>query len=105
VALNPLDWLRAIRAIDRFLQLGEKHTALLEAQAKEIQDLKDRVTRLEAREEVLIAEAKGAAAVAASAVASQHVAELARQVGAMDERTRQFGRLTAPPPPRSEISS
>jgi hypothetical protein len=89
VALNPLDWLRALRAIDRFLQLGEKHTALIEAQADEIQTLKDRVTHLEAREEILIAEAKGAAAAAASAVASQHVAELARHVGALEERTRQ----------------
>jgi type IV pilus biogenesis protein CpaD/CtpE len=88
VALNPLDWLRAVRAIDRFLTLGEQHTALIEAQAKEIQDLKDRVTKLEAREEILIAEAKGAAAAAASAVASQHVAEIARHVGAIDERTR-----------------
>ena len=90
MALNPLDWLRAVRAIDRFLQLGEKHTALLEAQAKEIQDLKDRVTKLEAREEILIAEARGAAAAAAGAVASQHVATLAREIGVLDERTRRL---------------
>jgi hypothetical protein len=96
VALNPLDWLRAVRAIDRFLQLGEKHTALLEAQAKEIQDLKDRVTKLEAREEILIAEAKGAASAAASVVASHHVADLARHVGALDERMRHFSRLMPP---------
>jgi type IV pilus biogenesis protein CpaD/CtpE len=90
VALNPLDWLRAVRAIDRFLQLGDKHTALIEAQATEIQALKDRVTKLEAREEILIAGAKGAAASAASVVASHHVAELARHVGAIDERTRRL---------------
>jgi len=64
---------------------------LIEAQAKEIQVLKDRVARLEARDEILIAEAKGAAA--ASAVASQHIADLARRVGAMDERTRNLGQL------------
>ncbi len=70
---------------------------MLEAQAQEIQDLRDRITKLEAREEILIAEAKGAAAAAASAVASQHVAALAREIGALDERTRQIGRLPGPP--------
>lgn len=87
--LNPISWLRAARAIDSVFQLEKKHTALLEAQAKEIQDLKDRVTKLEAREEILIAEAKGAAAAAAGAV----VAQLAREIGALDERTRRL----APP--------
>jgi len=66
---------------------------LIEAQAKEIQVLKDRVARLEPREKILVAEAKGAAAAAAPAIASQHVADLARRVGAMDERTRNLGQL------------
>jgi hypothetical protein len=88
--------LDALRAVDRLLQLEAKLTALIEAQTKEIQALKDRVTKLEAREEVLIAEAKGAAAAAASAVASQHVVEIARQVGAIEERTRSLGRLSPP---------
>ena len=91
MALNPLGWVRAVAAAERLFRLEEKHSALIEAQAKEIQALKDRVTRLEAREEVLIAEAKGAAAAAASAAASLHVAELARHVGAIDERTRRLG--------------
>ena len=88
MAFQPLGWLQAARSIDRLFQLEARHTALIEAQAKEIQDLKDRVTKLEAREEVLIAEAKGAAAATAGAVASQHVATLAREIGALDERTR-----------------
>lgn len=90
MALNPLEWLKAARTIDRLLSLETKFTALLEVQAKEIQDLKDRLTKLEAREEILIAEAKGAAAAAASVVASQHVADLARHIGTLDERTRQL---------------
>ena len=100
MAVNPLEWLKAVRTIDRLLSLETKHTALIEAQAREIQDLKDRVTRLEAREGILIAEAKGAAAAAASAVASQHVADIARQVGASEERTRQPRGL--PPPDRHD---
>jgi predicted RNase H-like nuclease (RuvC/YqgF family) len=90
VAINPLNLLKFARTIDRLLNLETKHTSLIEAQAREIQQLKDRVTRLEAREEILIAEAKAAAA------ASQHIAELARHVGAMDERTRHLGRLPHP---------
>jgi type IV pilus biogenesis protein CpaD/CtpE len=100
VAFNPLEWLKFARTIDRLLTLETKHTALIEAQAKEIQALKDRVTKLEAREEILIAEARGAAAAAASAVASQHVADIARRVGALDERTRQLRSLPAPDPER-----
>jgi type IV pilus biogenesis protein CpaD/CtpE len=90
VALNPVRWLNVARTIDRLLALEAKHTALFESQAREIQGLKDRLTKLEAREEILIAEAKGAAAAAASVVASQHVADLARHIGALDERMRQL---------------
>lgn len=70
--------------------------AVIEAPAKEIQDLKDRVTKLEAREEILIAEAKGAAGAAASTL----VVDLARRVGMLDERTRQLQRLPFPNPDR-----
>jgi type IV pilus biogenesis protein CpaD/CtpE len=94
VAFSPREWLRAVAAIDRLLGQEAKFTTLIEAQAKEIQALKDRVTKLEARQEILIAEAKGTAASAASVVASQHVAELARHIGAMDERIRRLHKLT-----------
>ena len=99
MAFNPREWLSAASSLDRLLKLEEKLTAVIEAQAREIDALKDRVTKLEAREEVLIAEAKGAAASAASAVASQHVADLARHVGALDERTRNLSQL---PPPEDD---
>ncbi len=97
MASNPLEWLlRVARAADRLLGVEAKHIALIEAQAKEIQALKDRITKLEAREEILIAEAKGAAAAAASAV----VAELARQIGALQERARP--RLPPGPEPNKD---
>jgi hypothetical protein len=58
----------------------EKHGAILEAQAAKIQGLKDRLSKLEehfgAREEILVAEAKGAAAAVASVAASQHPSNL-----------------------------
>jgi hypothetical protein len=87
MAFSPGDWLRAVATLHSLWELEKKHGALIEALSKEIQALKDRVTRLEAREEVLIAEAKGAAAAAAT----QHIASLARDIGAIDERTRRLG--------------
>ncbi len=96
MAFNPLEWLKVGRAIDRLLTLETKHTGLLEAHAKEVQALKDRVTRLETREEIVIGEAKAAAAVAASALASNHLATLAQQVGALNERTRRLRGLPSP---------
>ena len=67
--------------------------ALIEAQAKEIATLKERVTRLEAREEVLVAEARGAAAAAASGAASQHTSDLSRRLGILEERTQHLRRI------------
>jgi hypothetical protein len=46
--------------------------------------------RLEAREQVVIAEAKGASAAAASAVAANHIGDLSRLVGGLEERVRRL---------------
>ena len=104
VALNPITFLTGFRRLDRLFQLENKHGALIEAQAVQIQALQDRLTkleaRIEAREEILVAEAKGAAGSVASIVASQHVAEISRRLGAMEERTR--GRGTGRLPPVTE---
>jgi hypothetical protein len=82
--------LDGVRTLDRLFQLEKKHGAILEAQAADIQSLKDRLTALEqhvkAREDILVAEAKGAAAATASVIASQHVADIARRLGGMEER-------------------
>ena len=78
-----------IRAIDGLMRVEDKHGALIE-------NLKNRVLHLEAREVVLIAEAKAAASAAASAVSAQHVADLARRLGVLEEQVgqlRESGRL------------
>jgi uncharacterized protein (UPF0371 family) len=98
MALGLLNGLKLVRDIDRFFSAQKNLTTLLEAQSREIQTLKDRVARLEVREEVLIAEAKGAAAAAAAAIASQHLADLARHVGALDERTQALRGIKPPAP-------
>jgi hypothetical protein len=95
VAVNPLDLLNGARALDRLFQLEKKHGTILEAQATEIQMLKERLIALEqhikAREDILVAEAKGAAAATGSAVAAQHVSDISRRLGGMEERLRAIG--------------
>ena len=97
MALNVRNWLDALRAIDRFLELETKHGKLIEAQAKRIDELAERVNRLEAREIVVVAEARGAATSAASAVAANHLSDLARHVGGMEERVKRLEYLHADP--------
>jgi hypothetical protein len=94
--------LDGVRTLDRLFQLEKKHGAILEAQAADIQSLKDRLTALEqhvkAREDILVAEAKGAAAATASVIASQHVADISRRLGGMEERLSvATGRKSLPP--------
>jgi hypothetical protein len=86
MAVNPLAWFDAIASIRRLADLEKKHAALIAKQADEIQALKDRVTALEAREGILVAEAKSAAGAAASLVAGQHVAGLAQSIGRLEGR-------------------
>ena len=102
MAFNPMSLLNGARALDRLFQLEKKHGAILEAQAAAIQTIQDRLTRLEehvkAREEILVAEVKGAAASVGSQVASQHMSELSRQVGILQERVRGLGDPRLGPP-------
>jgi hypothetical protein len=90
MAFSPRVWLDTLRTVDRLLALEKNHRALTEKQAEEIQEIKDRLTRLEAhvqaREEILVAEAKGAAAAVASTVASQHIANIAQSLGRLQGR-------------------
>ena len=85
---------------DRLFQLEKKHGAILEAQAAEIQLLNGRPTALEqhvrAREDIVVAEAKGAAAAIGSAVAAQHVSDISRRLGGMEERLQAMGDIRVP---------
>jgi hypothetical protein len=84
------DWLGAFRTLDSLLALEAKYTRLFDAQTKRLDEIIDRLNRLEAREQVIVAEAKGAAAAAASAVAASHLGELARLFGGLEERVRRL---------------
>jgi VIT1/CCC1 family predicted Fe2+/Mn2+ transporter len=101
MAFNPKAWLDTVRTVDRLINMEESHRKLIDKQADELQALKDRLTKLEAhvqaREEILVAEAKGAAAAVASTVASQHVANIAQGLGRLQGRMDGIGdRLSSP---------
>jgi hypothetical protein len=46
------DALAALRALDRLMELEKKHGMLIEAQHRRLEQLAERVQRLESREEV-----------------------------------------------------
>lgn len=76
-----------LRKLDRLMSLDVVLRESVERLTSDIAALSNRVTRLEAREGVLIAEAKGAAA-AAGATTAANMADLARRVGVLEERSR-----------------
>jgi hypothetical protein len=88
MTLGVGDFLHVVRTIDRLLALEKKHGDLIEALDKEVRNLITRVATLESREDILVTEAKAAAATAASVASSAHLADLARHIGALEERVR-----------------
>jgi hypothetical protein len=102
VAFNPralLDW---ANLLDRLLTLEKKHGALIEGNAEDIKAMGDRITRLEAhveaRERIMVAEAKGAAAALAAEAAARPVGDIYRRLGILEERLRGSGLPRLAPP-------
>ncbi len=92
VALNLLS---LFRQIDALLQLEKKHGASIRQLQEDMAALRDRLARLEVREELVVTRAEGAAGVAAATAASASIADIARRLGALEERSR-----TLPAPER-----
>jgi hypothetical protein len=69
---------------DRLLNLETKHGQAIADLQVQMDALRDRVTRLEAREDIVVAEAKGAAAAAATGAAATMMADMSRRVGVME---------------------
>ncbi len=84
--------------LDRLLTLEKKHGALIEANTEDIRALADRLTRLEAREAIMVAEAKRAAASLAAEAAARPVGDLYRRIGILEERLRGSGPPRLAPP-------
>ncbi|WP_426959262.1 hypothetical protein [Muricoccus radiodurans] len=80
--------LKLVRSVDRAFEVQEKHGAAIQKLTDGIAALEKRVTALEMREEVVIARCEGAAAASATSAAAVAMADLARRLGAMEERGR-----------------
>jgi phage shock protein A len=99
----PLKWIGTVwdlaRKVHNLLEAQEKASTAIAALDDEVQALKVEIARLKAREEVLIARAEAASAVAASGVAVQSMADLARRIGTLEARQTPGQSL---PPPNSQ---
>lgn len=78
------------RKVHGLLEAQEKAATVIAAMDDDIQALKREVARLRAREEMLIARAEAAASGAATVVVANSIAETARRVGALEERSRRL---------------
>ncbi|MFT8247127.1 hypothetical protein [Roseomonas sp. BN140053] len=97
MAFNPIPGLWKIaQRVDRAFEVQEKHGKALERLTDQIAEMQRRLDALELREEVVIAKAQGAAAAAATSAAAVSMADLARRLGAMEER----GRMATSPQPQ-----
>jgi len=67
--------------------LEAKHGKAIEKLEAEIDKLRDRVTRLETREDMVIIEARAAAGTAATQVAIASVSDIARRIGQLEARS------------------
>jgi hypothetical protein len=82
--------------IGRIVDLLRRVDQVLQA---EVRMLGERVAKLEAREDLLVAEAKAAAAAAATQVSIASVSDIARRIGRLEERSER-GRLEARDQPK-----
>lgn len=91
MAINPIE---ALRKLDALLQLDVRHGALIDTLSQQVTELRERIAKLEAREEVLIARAEGAAAASAANATVSTVTDLARRLGGIEERVRSLDSRT-----------
>ena len=77
-----------IRRIDRLFENIRKLQESNEALADRVLDIERRLAALENREEVLIERMGHRASEAASGVVTNHLVDLARRLGRLEERTR-----------------
>ena len=72
---------------------AENATRGLEKVRDEVRALEKRVTKLEGGEELLVEKARSASAVAASTAVTQHLVDMSRRIGALEERSSGRQRL------------
>ncbi len=77
---------RTAKKIDSLLELEERQNKSLAVLADRLTAIERRMDRLEAREEIVVAKAEGAARSAAAIVGTASVADLSRRIGILEER-------------------
>lgn len=82
------------------MRRDKAHEGAMRLVGQRLDALEERLTRLEAQQGIVVAEAKGAAAATGAAVAARAVTDLARRLGALEERS---GRAAPSPPKRPRL--
>ena len=81
------------RRIENVFEGVENATRGLEKIRDQLRELEKRVAKLEGGEELLIEKARSASALAASSAVTQHLVEMSRRIGALEERSIGRNRL------------
>jgi cell division protein FtsB len=79
-------WQLARRVENVFNEVDNANRGLAKLR-DELNALEKRVTNLESREELLIEKTRSAAGVAAASAVTQHLVEMSRRLGALEERS------------------
>ncbi len=80
---------RLVWKVDGLSGLEAKHDKQIEALRADVKDLTARVNRLEAREDLVVAEARGAASAAAGVTASAYISDVVRRVTLLEAQGSQ----------------
>lgn len=91
---------RFARSIEDLMRRDKAHEEAVRKIAQRLDAIEGRLTRLEAQQGIVVAEAKGAAAATGAAAAAQAVTDLARRLGALEERS---GRAAPDAPKRPKL--
>jgi hypothetical protein len=86
--ISPRGAWGVLRKLEALLDLEDKHGRAIAGLQDQIDTLADRVTRLETRDEVLIAKAEAAAGMTAMGAATAAMSDLSRRVGGLETRAQ-----------------
>jgi len=95
---SPVGLWKFARAIERVFDLDRELKASVDRFAKQFEAVEASLGRLEAEQRVVRAEAASAAVAAGSSAAAMHTAELARQIGVLQEQVRTLQSVTGMQP-------
>lgn len=78
---------RFLRRVEDLIERDAVLNAAIRRLSEQLAGLDQRLSRLEAQQGIVVAEAKGAAAATGAAAAAQAITDFARRLGALEERS------------------